>query len=313
MKRNTELFPDFLGIGAPRAGTTWLWVNLGKHPNIWMPPRKELHYFDRSLMYPSPSHLACSSVVRRLFGGEKHNREYKIKLLKALYSNILQPSWNSLKWNWKYFFGKYNDRWYASLFKQGNDKVKGEITPAYSLLEESDVERIGELIPKVKIIYLLRNPIDRAWSTICYREKTENRTLTSLPLPELANIMIRPSLLSRSNYLKTLSIWRKYFPERQIFIGFYEELQHRPKELLLRIFEFLGVSSAEKYITDSAFNRVNASPQKKMPRELKIYLAKRYNSQIKELSSMIGGNTIYWMRDVKSTLQITEETAPQDG
>ena len=39
--------PDFLGIGAQKAGTTWLALNLGVHPQVWLPPIKELHYFDR--------------------------------------------------------------------------------------------------------------------------------------------------------------------------------------------------------------------------------------------------------------------------
>ena len=40
-------FPDFLGIGAQKAGTTWLHANLAKHPGVMMPKRKELHYFNR--------------------------------------------------------------------------------------------------------------------------------------------------------------------------------------------------------------------------------------------------------------------------
>src|SRR5438128_12200402 len=38
--------PRFLGVGAPRAGTSWLYQNLKPHPQIWLPPLKELHYFD---------------------------------------------------------------------------------------------------------------------------------------------------------------------------------------------------------------------------------------------------------------------------
>src|SRR3954453_9519065 len=39
--------PTFLGIGAPRTGTTWLHSNLRRHPEIWMTPVKEVHYFDK--------------------------------------------------------------------------------------------------------------------------------------------------------------------------------------------------------------------------------------------------------------------------
>jgi hypothetical protein len=42
-------FPDFLIIGAQKAGTTWLHRNIQTHPQIWMPKEKELHYFDEKL------------------------------------------------------------------------------------------------------------------------------------------------------------------------------------------------------------------------------------------------------------------------
>jgi hypothetical protein len=41
------VLPNFLIIGAPRSGTTWLFRNLRQHPEIYMPRRKELHFFDR--------------------------------------------------------------------------------------------------------------------------------------------------------------------------------------------------------------------------------------------------------------------------
>jgi hypothetical protein len=41
--------PDFLGIGAHRSGTSWLWENLVKHPDIWAPRTKERYFFDRRL------------------------------------------------------------------------------------------------------------------------------------------------------------------------------------------------------------------------------------------------------------------------
>ncbi|TVQ38230.1 MAG: hypothetical protein EA384_09570 [Spirochaetaceae bacterium] len=40
-------FPDFLGIGTTRGGSSWLYRVLSRHPDVWMPPVKEVHYFDR--------------------------------------------------------------------------------------------------------------------------------------------------------------------------------------------------------------------------------------------------------------------------
>src|SRR5204862_8294166 len=55
--RSTNVGIQFLGIGAQKAGTTWLYEMLRLTPEVWMPPVKELHYFSRSPRYPSPSHL----------------------------------------------------------------------------------------------------------------------------------------------------------------------------------------------------------------------------------------------------------------
>jgi len=51
-KLYSMMFPSFLGIGAQKCATTWLSHNLSRHPEIWMPPRKELHYFDYRIKDP---------------------------------------------------------------------------------------------------------------------------------------------------------------------------------------------------------------------------------------------------------------------
>ena len=40
-------FPDFLGIGANRGGSSWLYRVLAHHADVWLPPVKEIHHFDR--------------------------------------------------------------------------------------------------------------------------------------------------------------------------------------------------------------------------------------------------------------------------
>ena len=54
------MYPDFIGIGAQKGGTSWLHTNLEKHPQIWLPPMKELHYLDQG----------PASLAKRLFGEE---------------------------------------------------------------------------------------------------------------------------------------------------------------------------------------------------------------------------------------------------
>ena len=49
---------SFIGIGAQKAGTTWLYDRLSELPAFDLPPKKEIHFFDASKSYPSPSFLA---------------------------------------------------------------------------------------------------------------------------------------------------------------------------------------------------------------------------------------------------------------
>ena len=83
-----KVYPTFLGIGAHKAGTSWLYKQLCKHHEIWMPPVKELHFFDRSLRYPSPNNLATSSLIKRIFGSKSRERKNVIAGSRKLISNI---------------------------------------------------------------------------------------------------------------------------------------------------------------------------------------------------------------------------------
>ena len=129
-----------------------------------MPPKKELHYFDRSNKYSSNSDLNASSLKKRIFS----LRWYKIfrrDILKSLNERNYKDTVFYLKWH----LSNYNDRWYLNLFKE--NYVSGEITPSYSLIEEDELLSIKNIAPDVKIIFILRNPINRAWSQFKYDQK----------------------------------------------------------------------------------------------------------------------------------------------
>ena len=137
-------FPDFIGIGAARSGTTWVARQLAQHSDIWLPRIKELHYFSRSLKYDGPSYLNDSSLVKRVFSSEEHFQKYRYHLYRAIGSNLIRPSLDKLRWDCLYFFGQPSDDWYASLFATADNRIAGEITPQYSVLQVDDIRAIIE-------------------------------------------------------------------------------------------------------------------------------------------------------------------------
>lgn len=61
------MFPNFLCIGGQRSGTTWLHANLNKHPEIWLPPVKEILYFNEKENGYSPNLLNRFLDSRSMF------------------------------------------------------------------------------------------------------------------------------------------------------------------------------------------------------------------------------------------------------
>lgn len=303
--KNSRFLPQFLGIGAPKAGTSWLWANLDKHPDVWMPPIKEIHYFDRSPDYPSLSALFSDRFLDRVFGSGEHNKRYRRLLRRIIRAHVRHPDGRRIRWDARYLLGRYDDDWYASLFRDAGDKISGEITPSYSLLNSEDVGHIQRLMPRLKVIYLLRNPIDRACSHIGHGWRKAALEQTS-SFPKLKTFVDDPNQTLRSDYLRTINLWRSYFPEKQIFLGFYDDITLNPKSLLIQIFHFLGVEATESVITNGAFERVNAFPKKKVPRELEVYLASKYHGEIKQLSQLLGGHSMTWLKNAEKILQTSE-------
>ena len=291
------MFPDFLCIGAQRAGTTWLYANLKKHPKLWLPPVKEIHYFDRKENDYFPH------IWQRLFDEEsefwRKNLKYQIK---SNLSNLNSLKSEKILWDLNYFFNPRNDQWYASLFDIAKEKVTGDITPAYSTLNKESVAHIYRIMPNTKIIFILRNPIQRAWSQVLkYINETKNTKVDSVPETELIEYFNTQESRLRGDYLRTLQIWQSHYPQEQFFIGFFEEIKECPEEFLLRIHNFLNVEVSQEYVTKKiSKQKINSFRKKEeIPENIAAYLAQIYHDEIKHLHKYLGSSNKYlaaWLK-----------------
>jgi len=146
-------------------------------------------------------------------------------------------------------------QWYESHFKNcQNKKVKaiGEASPLYMYLREVP-ERIHETFPDVKLIFILRNPVDRAYSHYWHEVKLgveylpfeeaikrENEIISKSNLFNKQNY----SYLDRGKYVIQLERFQKYFSKDQILIIFNEDLKKTPEVAMKKVFEFLKVDTS---------------------------------------------------------------------
>jgi len=141
-------------------------------------------------------------------------------------------------------------KYHESFKPKSNHKLLGEATPIYMYWKEAP-KRIHEYNPEIKIILILRNPIDRAYShwnmermknadslsfSDAIRSETQ-RCEEALPLQHRVY-----SYIDRGHYLEQLErIW-KYFPKNQVLIIKSEKLKENPNEVLREITDFLQIS-----------------------------------------------------------------------
>jgi len=291
--------PAFLGIGAPRAGTTWLHANLRQHPEIWLTPVKEVHYFDAR-----HRKRRSNNYYRRHL--RKRSRRYaQLQTYRDAVSKRDGTFLANLAWDLHFFVPPRTNRWYQGIFRPGPGQTAGEITPAYSILDVSIVEEIGEINPDLKIIYLLRDPIERSWSSaVSELARRRGRPAEEITDKQLFRHFERSGHVLRADYVRTFDNWEGVFGRDQIFVGFLDEIQQDPRDLLLRLYRFLGVSDSEDHIPAGISKKVNASRQygTVIPERFRAHLAELYLPQLEELSERFGEPVTGWLRRAEESV-----------
>ncbi len=205
--------PNFLVIGAGKAGTTSVDLYLQEHPQIYMSHVKEPNFF--------------------ALEGEK------IDFRGPKAENLIN-SWSV-----------NSEEKYLELFRGVKDeKAIGEISPLY-LYSPKAPGRIKHYIPNVKLIAILRNPVERAFSAYVYllgesRESCKDFA-QALSLEEKrisANWEWIWHYQNLGFYYKQLKRYFDTFDHEQIRVYLFEDLHKNPVGLLQDIFQFIGVDNS---------------------------------------------------------------------
>jgi hypothetical protein len=278
-------FPDFIGIGAQKAGTTWLHRNLQAHPQIWMPKEKELHYFDEKMKQRG-------GLWSRLLEGQPVDRRWRRQIGVRFKRVPRKVSWQDIAWDLRYFFKRPSDVWYASLFEQGKGRLTGEATPDYAILETDTIAHVHELMPQAKVVFMMRSPLERPWSAMDMRLRLRGQSVSEVKDRKFYRRFDNRGSRLRTDYLRTLENWGAFYPEEQIFVGFLEDMHFFPRELLESLFRFLCVDPSVKY--GNITRKIHPGLQDTIPTRFATHLARTYQEEIARLSERFGGYASFW-------------------
>ena len=209
--------PDFIICGAPKCGTTSLHFILDQHPDIGM-PTEEIHYFDADDPITHPDFFFHKAGDLVWYDNRAENTEFLDK--------------------------------YAANFEDFADRAfVGEDSTTYIFSEVAPV-RIKSLLPEVRLIFMLRDPVARAYSQYWHLVKSGRVTYTF----EQA-IHRHPSVILGSTYARHLKRYTDVFGADRVKVILFEDFVRDNQKTIDEITVFLGCDGMKVDPNASWFNK----------------------------------------------------------
>jgi len=244
---NSTKGPDFIGIGAQKCATTFVFQMLTKHPEICFPAKPE-----------------------------------RVEIPPFEFNGRLNITWPK-----EIQFLKGGNEWigwekYLSIFNEKLPYVNyGEISPSYFSAEVERIKEYREKVPNVMLFLILRDPVERDWSAI--RMFAKQKGALNKP-DELIKIASSRHITDMGDYAAGLSRWLKVFPPERLKIFLYEQLVKHPEKFLRDLSCHLGIDP--DYFIDMENPTVFKGPNTKITDEIHEFLIDKHRDTIAKLNEI---------------------------
>ncbi|HEY4282320.1 MAG TPA: sulfotransferase [Chthoniobacterales bacterium] len=286
---DTALGPDFLCVGAQKAGTGWLYEQLRDHSDFWMPPVKELHFFDR--ITDAGEALPERSVPY----ARKNEERIDIARLRARDDRDRR------------FLEQFSILWgrqapdldqYAHLFEPKGHLISGDITPGYSILPENTIAKIVNRFPRTQVIFLARDPVERAWSQLSmYVRRGLIKRFDPNDLEQITAHLTRPEIVARSYPSETVHRWRRHVSAEHFRVFFFDDLKRDPVHLRASIVTVLGGDPKKMSdILPPDYNPKAVKQKLPLTESARTHLARFFEDELKACAVELGGPATDWAK-----------------
>jgi Sulfotransferase domain len=249
--------PDFVGVGVPKAGTTWLARVLASHPQVFL-GTKEIAFYTRHF--------------HRGYGWyQDHFREKGDRVAGEITPSYLitprEASWR------KEFYPRWNPR-RPLLFWRRMPSARNELRARY---------------PGIKVFAILRDPSARAWAYYWHWRKRKDRL--GKPVVPFEKMFHDDGRWIRSTgyYAHWLERWREAFPDFQVW--FTDDLKDGADSLVREVYRFIGVDESFRPPLEGAPNPGRYEP---LPPETRGALVAEYDPHIRKLEELTGRDLSSW-------------------
>lgn len=199
--------------------------------------------------------------------------------------------------------------WYLQYFEADSERevqARGEISPTYAVMRRREIQMTRELFPGLKLILLVRHPVDRMWSAL-------RRHWTYSYLDDVAEVGKDVSSMlgyadqrladAFGDYGAIYRNWSSVFDKDRILLLRFDRMKTQPDRTVARVLDFVGVEPDVDWIRsyrENADIRNRSKADVEMPAYVRYYLCRRYLDRIRVFNEMTGDLVQDWVEDMEA-------------
>lgn len=288
--------PNFICIAPHKTGTTWLYTMLKQHSEIWLPPKKELwilNQLDTSCFERLHNYFRRTGMAGDNWRYFENDLNQIIRGKHWHHDNLSRIQW------WLYFlFAPYSLNSYPKFFFNKSNQVSGDITPNYYFLNEGIIEELAQKNSNTKIIIILRNPVERAWSYIRMQIKNKQQGYFDNPSEDELSKYFSDLHAWWKPYVTVIKIWSEKFPN--FHIGYYDQIKETPHLFYKNICSFLDIKN--NFVPNNLSQTINKGSEIHLPSKIRKQLNEMYLPETLDLSKLTKDPYVYnWSQSMENS------------
>src|SRR5947208_13423710 len=185
---------------------------------------------------------------------------------------------------------------YGRLFEHKGSLVSGDISPAYSTVSDEIIQRVVNSFPNLKVIFLARDPVERAWSQLSMGIRLGMISPFDVTnADEVIRNLLNPGVLLLSHPGKIVARWKRYVRPDLFRICFFDDLQRNPTELRRSILRFLDADPEKPsgrlrpdYNSDARREKLRLTDK------VRSHVAQFFKDELKACAAELGGPAREW-------------------
>ena len=196
--------------------------------------------------------------------------------------------------------------WYTKLHAVDDGRIHGDMTPAYAALPVETIEECHSIYPNLRLIFSMRNPIERAWSAAKMDAVRRGMNPVDVPDDWFISHFNGKGSLARGDYERCIRNWLRFYPRERLLLLRFEDIAAAPESYLEKCCKHLGVDPYRSAASQPNLplvavgvaglrERVREGVNLPLRASLRSVLEDLYVHRIRSLAAYLGEDLDCWM------------------